>query len=147
MRTPSSWCSFQKSPPETPDKPDIDYTVVEELARQSTLIESVASYHDGAGDLIESGEPEVIRSLHVSRNFFATLGVPLLLGRTFTRDEQRPGPSRAVILSYSFWQRRFGGDQQIIGRVLRFDDEHPTVVGVLPATFEPLIKAYSELLP
>src|SRR5690349_12861425 len=72
---------------DTPDKPDIGYTVITDLARGSRAIESVATYEDGVGDLIESGPPEVVRSLHVSRNFFHTLGVPLSLGRTFTEEE------------------------------------------------------------
>ncbi|HTM01882.1 MAG TPA: ABC transporter permease [Vicinamibacterales bacterium] len=133
--------------PDTPDKPDIGYADVTELARRSRVIESVASYEDGVGDLIESGQPEVVRSLHVSRNFFDTLGVPLSLGRTFTDEEDQPGPNRAVILSHGFWQRRFGGDPRILGRALRFDQAQVVVVGVLPERFEPLIKGNSELLP
>jgi len=121
--------------------------VITDLARGSRAIESVATYEDGVGDLIESGPPEVVRSLHVSRNFFHTLGVPLSLGRTFTEEEDEPGPNRAVVLSHGFWQRRFGGDPRILGRVLRFDDAGVVVVGVLPDKFEPLIKGNSELLP
>ena len=90
-----------------------------------------------------SGEPERLRSVAVSDNFLPTLGVQPLHGRNFTAEEckwlgtesggKKPG---AVILSYSFWQRRFAGDSSVIGRVLTLNNTPTTVVGVLPRNFD-----------
>src|ERR1700719_3047457 len=57
-----------------------------------------------------SGEPERLKSLAVSADFFRTLGVQPTLGRAFTEDEDRPGGRRAVVLSHELWQRRFASD-------------------------------------
>ena len=94
-----------------------------------------------------NGEAEMLRGLRVSWDFFDTLGVKMELGRTFRRDEDEVGKRTAIILSHNFWVRRFGADPHIIGRVLQLSEARPTVVGVLPAGFDPPLKATSELTP
>jgi putative ABC transport system permease protein len=79
--------------------------------------------------------PEKIQGSKVSGNFFEMLGVKPLLGRAFSDDEARSGDD-VVVLSYGFWQRRFGGDGAIIGRTLHLDNRSATVVGVMPPTFQ-----------
>jgi putative ABC transport system permease protein len=71
----------------------------------------------------------------VSGNFFEMLGVRPLLGRTFTGDEARRGDN-VVVLSYGFWQRRFGGDGSALGRALQLDNRSATVIGVMPPDFQ-----------
>lgn len=86
--------------------------------------------------LAGAGEPERLRGVSVADNFLPALGIRLLHGRNFTAEEckwQGPG---AVILSHSFWQRRFAGDPTVIGRVLTLNNTPATVVGVLPPTFD-----------
>jgi putative ABC transport system permease protein len=78
-----------------------------------------------------SGEPVRVEAASVSANFFDVLGVRPLLGRGFT-DEPGTATNEAV-LSQGLWKERFGGEASVLGRVLRFDDEPYTVVGVLPA--------------
>ena len=78
-----------------------------------------------------SAEPERIRVLRVSDDFFATLGTTLLLGRTFTAEEEKRGGPPVVVLSHGFWMRRFAGDSGIVGKQIVLNDRPRTVVGVL----------------
>ncbi len=78
---------------------------------------------------------EKIQGAKVSGNFFELLGVSPLLGRTFSADESRKGAAVAV-LSYGFWQQRFGADPTVIGRTLPLDDRGVTIIGVMPTEFQ-----------
>jgi predicted permease len=78
--------------------------------------------------------PEVVAAAAGTWNLFAVLGVRPVIGRTFTPEEDRP-ESRVVLLSWSLFQRRFGGDRSIVGKQLRLDSNLYTVVGVLPEWF------------
>src|SRR5256714_2972089 len=82
------------------------------------------------------GEPENLNGVRVTENFFRTLGVQPLLGRVFNPDEDRPGGANVALLSYAFWQKRFGGDNNILGQAITLNGAPFTVIGVLPATFQ-----------
>src|SRR5882762_5999917 len=101
--------------------------------------ESMTAYgfaFSGSGvNLTGAGEPEHLRSLRVSADFFRTLGVQPVLGRSFTEDEDRPGGPNAVVLSYVLWQRRFGADSRIVGRPIRLGGQLWTVVGIASKEF------------
>jgi putative ABC transport system permease protein len=86
-------------------------------------------------NLTNAGEPERLQGFQVSGNLFSLLGVNAEVGRTFTMDEDRPGPNRVVVLSHEFWQRRFGSDRAVLGRDLTLNGESYTVIGVMPADF------------
>jgi putative ABC transport system permease protein len=86
--------------------------------------------------LTGSGDPESLRGVGISDNFLPTLGVTLLHGRNFTAPESAFNGPGAVILSHSFWQRRFGGDPAIVGQTLTLNNKPNTIVGVLPASFD-----------
>ena len=89
--------------------------------------------------LAVNGEPERISGMRVSANFFGLLGVRPALGRDFIAAEDTPAGWQRVILSDGLWRRRFGGDPAAIGRVITMNDRPFTIVGVMPASFEPLI--------
>lgn len=96
----------------------------------------VALFTDGAAMFSDGdGEPERIRMGEVSENTFRVLGVAPLLGRGFTLDEDRPKGPQVVVLGYGMWQRRFGGNPSVIGRVILVGGKATTVVGVMPAGF------------
>ncbi len=78
---------------------------------------------------------EFIRAQEVSGNFFAALGVSAALGRTLTPEDDRVGQPSVVVISHSFWQRRFGADPAVIGKTITFDDLPTTIVGVTPPGF------------
>jgi len=82
------------------------------------------------------GDAERIRSRLVSPTFFNTLGVEPAQGRSFLEEEAVLGGPRVVVLSYEYWQGRWGGDPAIIGKTLTLDGEPTEVVGVMPAGFE-----------
>jgi predicted permease len=79
--------------------------------------------------------PEAVQAAGSSWNLFQVLGVPLALGRTFTSAEDQLGGSRVVILTWSLFQRRFGGNPSAIGKKIRLDANLYTIVGVLPRWF------------
>ncbi len=85
--------------------------------------------------LTGAGDPERIRGMTVSDNFFATLGVAPLYGRTFAAEEARPGANGVVVIDHGFWQRRFGGDPSVVGRRLELNGNTVEVIGVMPAAF------------
>ena len=81
-----------------------------------------------------SAQPELIWGELVTGNYFTGLGVKAAAGRTFTsEDDLRPGASPVAVLSYSFWQRRYAGDPEVIGKTVRLNGHDYTVTGV--ATF------------
>jgi putative ABC transport system permease protein len=83
----------------------------------------------------EAGEPAETRSLRVTHEFFRVMRVAPLLGRAFTQQDEIDGRHRVVILSHGYWQRRFGGSPDVVGRVLDMSDQKWEVVGVMPAWF------------
>ena len=88
-------------------------------------------------NLTGEGEPERIRGTRTTASLFHTLGVAPLLGRTFKEAEQLD-PERAAavaVLSYSLWQRRFGGDPGILDRKIRLNGRDTEVIGVMPPGF------------
>ena len=75
---------------------------------------------------------ELAAGAHVSSGFFQTLGVAPMLGRDFRAEEDRRDAGRSVILSYTSWQKRFGGRTDILGKTVTLDGVAKTVVGVMP---------------
>jgi predicted permease len=82
-----------------------------------------------------SGPAELLDGRRVSHSFFRTLGMSPSFGRDFTQDDDRPSAEPVVILSYKFWQQRFGGRTEVLGTTLTLNREQHTVIGVLPADF------------
>lgn len=116
----------------------VDYLL--DLRAQTKSFSDIAAYFAfyGVGDskLTGSGQPERLTGVPVSENFFPLLGVQPVLGRLFTAEECKFNGPRAVLLSYRFWQRRFGADPQITGRPLTLDGQPVTVAGVMPESFD-----------
>ena len=82
-----------------------------------------------------AGEPEHLTGEYVSASLFPVLGVTPSLGRTFRSEEDRQGAACAVMLSYGFWNRRFGADPNILGKTLTLNAVDCAVAGVLPRDF------------
>jgi predicted permease len=107
---------------------------------ESMAVFGVFSYQYYLGG---EGQPEKVRGRRVSVSFFPLLGVHPILGRTFLPEEDGPG-HRVVVLTYAFWQRRFGSDPKVVGRQITLNGESYTVIGVMPKGFQTLTKRYSE---
>ena len=106
-----------------------------------TWKEQCQSYSDIAAirhlifNLTEGDLPERIAGLRVTANLPELLGVSPILGRSFRADEDAPGRNQVVLLGHGLWQRRFGADPAVIGRVVRMNGLPFTVVGVMPPGF------------
>ncbi|MCC6390556.1 MAG: ABC transporter permease, partial [Bryobacterales bacterium] len=80
-------------------------------------------------------EPEQVDALFVTEGTLPALGVPPVKGRWFSEKEDMPGTAGTVMLSYGYWQRRFGGDEGAIGKRLMVDGEAREVIGIMPQSF------------
>jgi predicted permease len=99
-------------------------------------VQSFAAYSGDAFTLAGNGVPKNIFAEQVTPSFFATLGVKPAFGRDFLEDEMKSDGPHVAILTHGFWQSEFGGDANIIGRLIRLDGKPATIVGVLPRDFE-----------
>jgi putative ABC transport system permease protein len=109
-------------------------------SEQNNVFTEMAAIVDRNAVMLGDGDPEEIPSQFATTNLFSMLGVEAILGRTFTADDGKPDQPRVVVLSYGLWQRRFGGDPQIIGRKLNINRAEAIVIGVMPAGFKWHIK-------
>src|SRR4029078_1792493 len=80
--------------------------------------------------------PEQVNALHLSAGLLPMLGVPPLLGRVFTADEDVPGREHFAVIIFGLWQRRFDGDRGVIGRQISLDGNVFTIIGVMPQSFQ-----------
>jgi predicted permease len=105
---------------------------------------SVGAWYQTGTNVIVGSEPEQVSIDYVSGDLLQTLGVPPLLGRWITMDDEAPGRPPVVILSYSYWQRRLGGDPGVVGKTLDLHSVPAEIVGVMPegyriAAFDPAL--------
>ncbi|HTL45347.1 MAG TPA: ABC transporter permease [Vicinamibacterales bacterium] len=100
--------------------------------RRSRSLSDVVEYHNMWFILLGRNEPERVSTEVVSANFFDVLGIRPLYGRTFVASDDRPGAPAVLVLSHAYWQRSFGGDPTVVGRVFRMNDRPHTVIGVMP---------------
>jgi putative ABC transport system permease protein len=104
--------------------------------QQTSIFKDVAAYDfAGPGFNLTGDRPEQIHGIHVTESYFRLFGAPIMLGRTFTQDEDLPHGGKVVVLSYGLWQRRFGGNPNIVGTSLSLGNDPYTVVGVLGRNF------------
>ncbi|MFZ0591405.1 MAG: ABC transporter permease, partial [Bryobacteraceae bacterium] len=100
-----------------------------------------------SSDRSDSHPAEHLFGLKVTQNMLPTLGVEPLLGRLFAKGEDREGSNREAVLSYALWQRRFSGDRNVLGKLIRLDGEAYSVIGVMPQGFKfaPFWATHTEL--
>src|SRR3989442_694116 len=101
-----------------------------------TSFEAMSVIQDGADmNLTGEGRPERLDGRRVSASFLDILRARPIVGRGFLPDEEQQGKDKVVVLSHTLWQRRFGGDTNLVGRTIRLNSEAHTVIGVLPPRF------------
>lgn len=105
-----------------------------EWRRLNTVFTDLACSQPGDMALSGDSEPERVPARKVTWTFWSVLGVPPMLGRVFTEDEDNKS-IRVAVISYGLWQRRFGGSPSIVGRKISLNDEPYEVVGVMPQNF------------
>jgi len=106
--------------------------------KQNTLFEGISAYGGSAMSLTgDGGEPEQLHGSRVSSGYFTVVGVEPALGRAFSPDEYEVGKGKVVILAHALWQRRYGGDPNVVNRTITLDGSNYTVVGVMPRGLYP----------
>lgn len=96
---------------------------------------SMGAFHSTSVNLVGEGDPQRLTGSALTAEVLPILGVPPLIGRAFTAEEQRAATGESVILSYGLWQRSFGGDAGVLGRRLLLNGEPKLVIGVMPREF------------
>ena len=102
---------------------------------QNTTYQDIGVYDGDAFNVTGAGEPEHVRGLDVTDGTLPLLGVQPALGRLFTRQDDTPAAPATVLLSYAYWQQKFGGATSVIGSSLTMDGKARQIVGVLPRDF------------
>jgi putative ABC transport system permease protein len=107
---------------------------------QNDVFEDMAALYDTHLNLTGVADPEEIPGQRVTLNMFDLLGAQPMLGRTFEPDDAQPNRQNSVILSYGLWQRRFGGNADIVGQTIKLNTDIYTVIGVMPPDYQLFIK-------
>jgi len=102
---------------------------------QNQVFTDMAVFFDRSFNLTSDGEPEEVTGQLATTNLFSVLGSNPVLGRTFANDDGGDDQPRVIVISYALWQRRFGGDKNIVGRQIAVNERPSTIIGVMPATF------------
>ncbi|HEY5331286.1 MAG TPA: ABC transporter permease [Acidobacteriaceae bacterium] len=117
--------------------PGASITKFHNWQQQTGVLQDVSGYDfGGPGFNLTGAVPEQVRGIHVTHDYFALFGAPVLLGRTFTPQEDMPNGGHVVVLSNGFWKRKFGGNPNIVGTAISLGDDPYTIVGVLGPNFE-----------
>ncbi len=105
--------------------------------QQTSIFQQVAAYDfGGAGLNITGGDhPQQVQGIHVSADYFAMFGAPVIAGRTFTAAEDSPHGGHVTVLSYGLWKNRYGASPHVIGSMIQLDGQPYLVVGVIGRGF------------
>jgi putative ABC transport system permease protein len=127
------------------DETPASYPEYLDWKEQGRSFEDLAAAFNTSYSLTGQGEPEQLLGVRVSANLLPMLGVKPMIGRNFQSEEESRSGERVVILSYSLWQRRFGGDPEVLGHNLTLSGQSFTVIGVLPAGVRGLLPGVGQL--
>ncbi len=124
------------------DPQNVSYGKTQDWRERSRAFESIALYRSFRPVLTGQKKPEMLRGGRVSANFFGTLGIFPIQGRSFLPEEDRPDTWHVVMLSYGYWKEAFGGREDVVGSTIYLNQTPFRVVGVLPENFNPPIFSY-----
>ena len=111
------------------------------------VFEAIGAWDPTQVSITGGGDPERVQGLLVSASTLPLLRVQPMLGRAFSAEDDKPGPPRRVLLTHGYWQRRFGGADNVVGQQLVIDGTSVEVIGVLPASFKFLRTSPAIVLP
>ena len=114
---------------------NLSYPDYIDLKKLNTVFSSLEVYQSNGNLLSDKSGTQIVRGARVSDGFFRTLGVTPILGRDFYAGEDLAGVQRAVLLTYSAWQTRYGGQRDVLGKTVTLDNAPNVIIGVLPAAF------------
>src|ERR1700731_3258526 len=102
---------------------------------QNRTMQDIGMYAGDSVSVTGVAEPEQVPALRVTDGTLPLLGIPPLLGRSFTKQDDSPGAPETVMLTYGYWRRKFGGDASAIGRNIIVDGKSRQIIGILPQRF------------
>ena len=102
---------------------------------QGQTFQDIGIYQDFSVSVTGLAEPEQVRALGVCDGILPLLGIPAMLGRWFTRQDDSPGVSETAIITYGYWRRKFGGSASAVGQRIIVDGKAREIIGVMPARF------------
>jgi len=105
-------------------------------SEETEVFSNLSAMTETSETITGNGEPERIGAMYTTAAFFSITGVTAAIGRVFDQDDDRPGAARTVVLTNSFWRRRFNSDPGVIGRTVTIDGAQLEVIGVLPDGFD-----------
>jgi putative ABC transport system permease protein len=114
---------------------EFSFPLWQQVEQRQQAFSSIAAWGADRFNLATGGEVDDAQAILVSGDFFSTLSVPPFLGRLISSSDDRTGCSGGVDLSYSFWQRRYGGSASVIGKTLTLDSHPFPILGVTPPSF------------
>ena len=136
---------WERTPQKEFDQREFSYPDYQDYLQNRVC--EIAAYTGGGTILNANGESERVFAPAVSANFFSVLGVDPIKGRAFQMGEDKQGGPRVAVLTYGLWQRRFGGDEAIVGKQLDLAGDSYTVIGVLPQSFQFAMRPADLFLP
>ncbi len=113
----------------------VSFPDLRDWQKENHSFQSISPYRSDTASLLGTGEPERLEAAWVGHDLFETLGVRPALGREFVAEEESPDAPGVVVLSHGLWQRRFGGQTQVLGTTIDLDGHSYQVVGVAPPGF------------
>lgn len=131
---PSKLCIVTEKSPQF-DSMSVAYLNYQDWKSQNSSFTGLAMFRRGDYTLTGDRGPEHILGREVSAGFFSLLGVTPTKGRDFRPEDDQEGAAPVAMLSYGLWQRRFGGDPNILDRTIHLSDKNYTIVGVVPKDF------------
>jgi putative ABC transport system permease protein len=134
FRDPSRLVLLNETTPKVGDV-SVSYPNFQDWRAQNRAFSEMAAVVAVQFNMAGVSQPENIGGLAVSPDFLSLAGVRPVIGRGFTRDEEKAGTEPVLLLSYALWQSHFGADRNAIGRTIRLDSQNFTIVGVLPPDF------------
>jgi predicted permease len=114
---------------------------------ESRTFQDIGLWRNDSVNITGTGEPEQIDALDMTDGVLPILGVQPIRGRWFTRKDDSPGSPKTVILSYGYWQRKFGGDPSVIGRRIMVDGDATEIIGILPQDFRFMNSSAAVIIP
>ena len=109
-----------------------DYFIFRE---QNRTLQDLGLYAGDSVSVTGVAEPEQVRALRVTDGTLPLFGMPPLLGRSFTKQDDSPGAPETVMLFHGYWRRKFGADSSVVGRNIIVDGKSRQIIGVLPQRF------------
>src|SRR5262245_19403788 len=99
------------------------------------VFERVGAVHGINATMFVDETPQLVEETLVTADMIPMTGVEPLVGRALTATDDKPGAPKTTWLTYELWQHALGGDRDVLGRTLRLDDDHYTVIGVMPPRY------------